>query len=101
MLPTEIHDFAEETALESGVLVPLFALYKRQLLEELGQGVRLHRDYNNAELFFVLWALGHCGERQAQALVNGALKNSALFARTFQCSVNQAMWNGRRCPFWI
>ncbi|XP_077531081.1 uncharacterized protein LOC144143153 [Haemaphysalis longicornis] len=97
----EIHDLAEETALESGVLLPLFALYKRRLLEELGQGVRLHRDYTNAELFFVLWALGHCGERRAQTLVNGALKNSALFARTFQCSVNQAMWEGRRCPFWI
>ncbi|KAH9379827.1 hypothetical protein HPB48_010400 [Haemaphysalis longicornis] len=76
------------------------ALYKRRLLEEFDHGVRLHRDYSNAELFFVLWALGHCGQRDADVLVNAALRNSALFARVFQCSVNKAMWEGHRCPFW-
>ncbi|KAL3218353.1 hypothetical protein MRX96_031577 [Rhipicephalus microplus] len=91
---------ARRTTLESALLEPLMVLYKRRLKEELGRGVRLHGDYGNAELFFVLWALNHCGERDAETIVNGALRNSALFARAFQCSVNQAMWSGMRCSFW-
>ncbi|KAH7939071.1 hypothetical protein HPB52_005247 [Rhipicephalus sanguineus] len=91
---------ATEVALESGVLQPLLALYDRRLHEEHTRGVRLHSDYSNAELFFVLWALGHCGEKNAAILVNGALRNFAPFSRAFQCAVNQAMWTGHRCPFW-
>ncbi|KAL1414164.1 hypothetical protein MTO96_007646 [Rhipicephalus appendiculatus] len=91
---------ATEVALESGMLQPLLALYDRRLHEEHSRGVHLHSDYSNAELFFVLWALGHCGERNAAILVNGALRNFAPFSRAFQCAVNQAMWTGHRCPFW-
>ncbi|XP_049274582.1 uncharacterized protein LOC125759613 [Rhipicephalus sanguineus] len=91
---------AARTTLESALLEPLMVLYKRRLQEELGRGVRLHSDYGNAELFFVLWALNHCGQRDAETIVNGALRNSGLFARAFQCSVNQAMWSGSRCSFW-
>ncbi|KAH8030407.1 hypothetical protein HPB51_006839 [Rhipicephalus microplus] len=91
---------ARRATLESALLEPLMVLYKRRLKEELGRGVRLHGDYGNAELFFVLWALNHCGELDAETIVNGALRNSALFARAFQCSVNQAMWSGMRCSFW-
>nr|XP_054934130.1 uncharacterized protein LOC129388103 [Dermacentor andersoni] len=91
---------AAQTTLESALLEPLMMLYKRRLHEELGRGVRLHSRYGNAELFFVLWATSHCGKRDAETIVNGALRNSALFARAFQCSVNQAMWSGHRCSFW-
>ncbi|KAK8772313.1 hypothetical protein V5799_024444 [Amblyomma americanum] len=98
--PQDIHGLATETALESGVLEPLLVLYSRRLREESGRPTRLHHDYSNAELFFVLWALGHCGGRNAAVLVNGALRNFAPFARTFRCTVNQAMWSGHRCPFW-
>ncbi|XP_050046613.1 uncharacterized protein [Dermacentor andersoni] len=91
---------ATDVTLESGVLEPLLALYYRHLHEDFNRGVRLHPDYSNAELFFVLWALGHCGEPNAAILVNGALRNFAPFSRAFQCAVNQAMWTGHRCPFW-
>ncbi|KAH6924486.1 hypothetical protein HPB50_018949 [Hyalomma asiaticum] len=91
---------ATEVTLESGALQPLLALYDRRLHEEHTRGIRLHSDYSNAELFFVLWALGHCGERNAAIVVNGALRNFAPFSRAFQCAVNQAMWTGHRCPFW-
>ncbi|KAH6925022.1 hypothetical protein HPB50_027174 [Hyalomma asiaticum] len=91
---------AARTTLESALLEPLMVLYKRRLHEELGRKMRLHRVYGNAELFFVLWALNHCGQRDAETIINGALRNSALFARAFQCSVNQAMWSGNRCSFW-
>ncbi|KAH7933949.1 hypothetical protein HPB49_019428 [Dermacentor silvarum] len=96
----EARAFAAQATLESALLEPLMVLYKRRLHEELGRGVRLHSNYGNAELFFVLWATNHCGERDAEMIVNGALRNSALFARAFHCSVNQAMWSGHRCSFW-
>ncbi|KAH7932770.1 hypothetical protein HPB49_002421 [Dermacentor silvarum] len=96
----EARALASQATLESALLEPLMVLYKRRLHEELGRGVRLHSSYSNAELFFVLWATNHCGERDAETIVNGALRNSALFARAFQCSVNQAMWSGHRCSFW-
>ncbi|KAH8031478.1 hypothetical protein HPB51_017541 [Rhipicephalus microplus] len=87
---------ATEVALESGMLQPLLALYDRRLHDEHTRGIRLHSDYSNAELFFVLWALGHCGEQNAAILVNGALRNFAPFSRAFQCAINQAMWTGHR-----
>ncbi|KAH9379603.1 hypothetical protein HPB48_020296 [Haemaphysalis longicornis] len=96
----DVRDLSTKTALEFGALEPLLMLYKRRLLEVLGRGVRLHSDYSNAQVFFVLWALGHCGERDADALVNTVLRNSALFARAFQCSVNHAMWLQKPCSFW-
>ncbi|KAG0437532.1 hypothetical protein HPB47_017396 [Ixodes persulcatus] len=93
-------DIALEVARESAVLVPLFDLYRRKVREEFGDGTRLHPDHTNGQLFFVLWALGHCGETDGAVLVNGAAKHSALFQRTFYCQSGQSMSTGKQCSFW-
>ncbi|CAN7941034.1 unnamed protein product, partial [Ixodes hexagonus] len=93
-------DTALQVAMASAVLVPLFDLYRRKVREETGNGVRLHPRYTNGQLFFVLWALGHCGETGGDVLVNGAAKHSARFQRTFLCRKDQAMKPRGRCSFW-
>ncbi|CAN7994957.1 unnamed protein product [Ixodes pacificus] len=85
---------------ESALLVPLRDLYLGELWEEFEVGVRLHSDYSNEGLFFVLWALGHCGTSDGAEIVNDAAKNSALFERAFGCGARKAMTLRERCSFW-
>ncbi|KAM7298739.1 hypothetical protein ISCGN_019310 [Ixodes scapularis] len=92
---------ATEVAFESALLSPLFDLYRRKLHEDRMEGLRLHKGYDNAQVFFVLWALGHCGTPNGAQVVNGAAKNYVRFERTFCCSCLSSMFVSKRCSFWV
>ncbi|XP_077494337.1 uncharacterized protein LOC144104988 isoform X2 [Amblyomma americanum] len=93
-------EYAERVVTETAVLEPLFDAYRRSLADEVGLGKRLTREYSNNELFYVLWALGHCGEPQGDVIVNAAVNNSAHFANTFGCSRGDRLWSEDKCTFW-
>ncbi|XP_077492384.1 uncharacterized protein LOC144103580 [Amblyomma americanum] len=86
------------TAAESVVLEPLMQLYRKRLADSEGTGTLLHSSYTNGQLFFVIWALGHCGEEGGSALVNSVARNSDRFSRAFQCTPDAAMFALERCP---
>ncbi|KAH8031534.1 hypothetical protein HPB51_018980 [Rhipicephalus microplus] len=58
------------------------------------------RQYSNNELFYVLWAQGHCDDPLAEVVVNGVANNSAHFAKTFGCSRGDKLWSEDKCSFW-
>ncbi|XP_075529885.1 uncharacterized protein LOC142563220 [Dermacentor variabilis] len=86
---------------ESSILEPLFDAYRRSLADEIGLGTRLTKQYSNNELFYVLWALGHCDDPLADEVVNGVANNSAHFASTFGCSRGDRLWSEDKCTFWV
>ncbi|KAH6923715.1 hypothetical protein HPB50_005650 [Hyalomma asiaticum] len=91
---------AERVQTESAVLEPLFDAYRRSLADEMGLGTRLTKQYSNNELFYVLWAHGHCDDPLADVVVNGVANNSAHFAKTFGCSRGDRLWSEDKCRFW-
>lgn len=88
---------AAEVALESALLGPLFDIYRKAIFYQVEETTRLHPYYSNGELFYVLWALQHCGTARGSVTVNGALKNSLRFRRIFQCGFSQKMSISVRC----
>lgn len=91
---------AERVQTESAILQPLFDAYRRSLADEIGLGTRLTVQYSNNELFYVLWAHGHCDDPLADVVVNGVVNNSAHFAKTFGCSRGDRLWSEDKCLFW-
>ncbi|XP_075531684.1 uncharacterized protein LOC142564544 [Dermacentor variabilis] len=75
-----------EVAAELAVLEPLFQLYRKRLTESVGTDTVLHASYTNQQLFFLLWAHGHCGDPNGRVLVNVVSRNYPRFGRTFRCS---------------
>ncbi|XP_077492383.1 uncharacterized protein LOC144103578 [Amblyomma americanum] len=85
------------TAAELVILEPLLQLYRRKLDDSEGSGTLLHPSYTNGQLFFVLWALGHCGELKGATLVNTVARNSGHFAEAFQCTTKTTMSAVEKC----
>ncbi|KAK8757676.1 hypothetical protein V5799_004690 [Amblyomma americanum] len=88
---------SSEVAEESAVLEPLFRVYGKRLNGSQPSGTLLHMGYTNEQLFFVLWAQGHCGESDGSAVVNAVSKNSARLAKAFRCGKHKAMFLENRC----
>ncbi|KAK8757682.1 hypothetical protein V5799_004686, partial [Amblyomma americanum] len=70
---------------------------RRKLDDSEGSGTLLHPSYTNGQLFFVLWALGHCGELKGATLVNTVARNSGHFAEAFQCTTKTTMSAVEKC----
>ncbi|XP_075530659.1 uncharacterized protein LOC142563871 [Dermacentor variabilis] len=90
-----------EFALESALLGPLYDVYHLDVHEGVGREVYFNHRYTNSQLFFVLWAMSHCGTRQGAELVNAAVRNSMRFGRIFNCGIGDPMFSRRRCNFWV
>lgn len=95
--PGELREFVYESAL----LGPLFDRYRWGVHEKYAEDVYMTQDYNNLELFYVLWAMGKCGDKRGGAVVNAVLRNSMRFARTFDCKLMDDMFSSRKCNFWV
>ncbi|KAH7933177.1 hypothetical protein HPB49_009981 [Dermacentor silvarum] len=66
----------KELIYESALLGPLFDVYRKAIFETFDAEVYLHDRYDNWQLFFVFWAMTHCGDPQQADLVNAVLRNS-------------------------
>ncbi|XP_037524979.1 uncharacterized protein LOC119402016 [Rhipicephalus sanguineus] len=91
----------EELVYESALLGPLFDVYRKAIFETFDADVYLHRQYDNWQLFYVIWTMTHCGEPQRADLVNAVLRNSVRFTRSFNCGLKDAMYQRRKCNFWV
>ncbi|KAL1471535.1 hypothetical protein MTO96_023590 [Rhipicephalus appendiculatus] len=91
----------DELVYESALLGPLFDAYRRTIFETFDGKVLLHAMYNNWQLFYVIWTMTHCGEPHRADLVNAVLRNSVRFTRSFSCSLKDAMYQRRKCNFWV
>ncbi|KAL3250752.1 hypothetical protein MRX96_055397 [Rhipicephalus microplus] len=91
----------EELVYDSALLGPLFDEYRRTIFETFDGDVYLHPDYDNWQLFYVIWTMTHCGEPQRADLVNAVLRNSVRFTRSFNCGLMHAMYQRRKCNFWV
>ncbi|KAH7937210.1 hypothetical protein HPB49_008852 [Dermacentor silvarum] len=95
-----------ESDVEEPVLaLPLSAALMRRLLPQpegpYSWKVYLHDRYNNWQLFYVFWTMTHCGDPQRADLVNAVLRNSVRFTRSFDCGLRDAMYQRRKCNFWV
>ncbi|KAH9380035.1 hypothetical protein HPB48_006147 [Haemaphysalis longicornis] len=90
-----------ELVYESALLGPLFDLYRWGVHDTYDEDVYLYTRNNNWKLFYVLWALGKCGDQRAGDVVNAVVRNSMRFARTFDCGLMDDMFSPRKCNFWV
>ncbi|XP_037525727.1 uncharacterized protein LOC119402688 [Rhipicephalus sanguineus] len=86
-----------EVAAEVVILEPLFQLYRKRLAKSVGDDTILHANHTNQQLFFHLWAHGHCGSADGRALVNVVARNSPRFGRAFRCPASKAMAHEDTC----
>ncbi|XP_037526134.2 uncharacterized protein LOC119403263 [Rhipicephalus sanguineus] len=91
----------EELIYETALLGPLFDVYRMTIFETFDGDVYLHPDYDNWQLFYVIWTMTHCGEPRRADLVNAVLRNSVRFTRSFNCGLKDAMYQRRKCNFWV
>ncbi|KAH7984966.1 hypothetical protein HPB49_026664 [Dermacentor silvarum] len=91
----------KELIYESALLGPLFDVYRKAIFESFDAEVYLHDRYNNWQLFYVFWTMTHCGDPQRADLVNAVLRNSVRFTRSFDCGLRDAMYQRRKCNFWV
>ncbi|XP_064490178.1 uncharacterized protein LOC135401606 [Ornithodoros turicata] len=80
-------------------LSPLYVAYRDHLQKQHPNIVKLHPNFTNEELFFVLWAKGRCG--RSADVVNWPLRHSERFTKAFHCVTGQGMVAKERCPFWV
>ncbi|XP_077531077.1 uncharacterized protein LOC144143146 [Haemaphysalis longicornis] len=90
-----------ELVYESALLGPLFDLYRWGVHDTYDEDVYLYTRNNNWKLFYVLWALGKCGDQRGGDVVNAVVRNSMRFARTFDCGLMDDMFSPRKCNFWV
>lgn len=91
----------EELVYESALLGPLFDRYRWGVQETFSSSIYFHKRYDNWKLFFVLWAMGKCGDPRGGDVVNAVVRNSMRFARTFDCGLIDDMFSSSKCNFWV
>ncbi|XP_065300541.1 uncharacterized protein [Dermacentor albipictus] len=91
----------KELIYESALLGPLFDVYRKTIFETFDGEVYMHDRYDNWQLFYVIWTMTHCGDPQSADLVNAVLRNSVRFTRSFDCGLKDAMYQRRKCNFWV
>ncbi|KAH6923676.1 hypothetical protein HPB50_005138 [Hyalomma asiaticum] len=91
----------EQLVYESALLGPLYDVYRMTIFENFDESVRLHDRYDNWQLFYVIWTMTHCGDPRRAQLVNAVLRNSVRFTRSFNCGLKDAMYQRRKCNFWV